>query len=69
MGASGWVHVEVERVIRETDAAFKVLIDDEEVWLPKSQIADADDYKPGDTNCTMSITEWIAKEKGIEHDG
>lgn len=67
MSASGWVHVDVEKIIRETGAAFRArLSDGREVWLPFSQIADADAYAEGDENVTLSITEWIAEQKGIE---
>lgn len=66
MGASNYVHLEVSEIKRETDKAFLVVLEDgAEHWLPKSQIADADDYSEGDTNCTVSITEWLAGEKGI----
>ena len=60
-----WIHIEVERIKRETDKAFLVEIEGEEVWLPKSQIADWEDYEEGDTDCTMSISEFIADEKGL----
>ncbi len=65
MGTSNWVHVDVDEIIRETEKAFLVRIDGDEVWLPKSQLSDADDYEQGDTDCTMSISEFIAKEKGL----
>lgn len=65
MGFSSWVHVEVERIVRETDLAFLCLIDGEEYWLPKSQVSDPDDYEEGDENCEMSISEFIAHEKGL----
>lgn len=65
MSSSGYVHVEVDRIERETDAAFLVIIDNDQFWLPKSQIADADDYNAGDEDVTLSITEWIANEKGL----
>ena len=66
MGASNWVHLDVEEIVRETDKAFLVRLEDgEEVWLPKGQISDAQDYSEGDTNCTLSISEWIANEKGL----
>jgi hypothetical protein len=43
---SDWVHVDVVRIVRETDSAFLVEIDGmEDVWLPKSQVADAGDYE------------------------
>jgi hypothetical protein len=73
MGASRYIHLEVERIVRETDAAFLVVLwqdtgecdAGEELWLPKTQIADAEDYEAGDGNVTLSITEWIAEQKGL----
>ena len=64
MGASGWVHIDVERIMRETDAAFLVRLTHEwggdQIWLPKSQVSDGGNYSEGDVDLTMSITEWIA---------
>lgn len=65
MGASGYVHLDVDEIKRETDKAFLVVIDGEEVWLPKSQVSNSDDYSEGDVDCCMSITEWLANEKGF----
>lgn len=65
MGASDWVHLDVEEVVRETDAAFLLRIDGSDHWIPKSQISDPEDYSAGDTGCTISVTEWIAKQKGL----
>ena len=65
MTASNWVHIE-GKILKETDAAFLIKVDEgEEHWIPKSQISDPDDYKEGDIG-TISITEWIAEQKGIE---
>ena len=66
MGASQYVHVSVDEIRRITEKAFLVIIDEEEVWLPISQIADADNYEEGDKDLTLSITNWIANEKGLE---
>lgn len=63
MGASNWVHIEC-KILRETENAFLVNINDDDIWLPKSQIDNADTYGPGDY-CTLSITEWIARKNGI----
>jgi hypothetical protein len=66
MGASRYIHLDVERIVRETDKAFLLLLEDgEEVWIPKNQVADADDYAEGDENCSISVTEWIANQKGL----
>lgn len=64
---SEWVHVLVAVIRKETDKAFNVQMEDGQIfWIPKSQISDADDYEAGDRNVEISITEWIANEKGIE---
>ena len=66
MGASRFVHLDVEEILRETEAAFLVELENgEQHWLPKSQIADSEQYEAGDVNCTVSITEWIAQQKGL----
>lgn len=66
MSHSGYIHIDVEEITKETDKAFCCVIDGESVWLPKTQIADWRNYEEGDKVVSMSITEWIAREKGIE---
>ena len=66
MSASNWVHVDVEKVIRETEKAFLLLIEDEEHWVPKSQMADPGDYEAGDEDVSIALTEFIVREKGFE---
>lgn len=65
MSASNYVTFDVDEIVRETDAAFLLRIEDEEHWIPKSQIADASDYAMGDVDCSMSLTEFIARQKGL----
>ena len=62
---SQYIHIEAEEIKRVTDKALLAVIDGDEYWLPLSQIADSDDYEGGETDVTLSITEWIAKEKGL----
>ena len=66
MGCSRWVHLDVTEVLRETDKALLLEVGDKEAWVPKSHIADADQYAEGDQDLTISVTEWIAREKGLE---
>jgi hypothetical protein len=68
MSASNWVHLEGCNVLRVTDKAMLVEYDDGELWLPLSQIdpESRDQYEEGDEDVTVSITLWLAKEKGIE---
>jgi hypothetical protein len=68
MSASNYVHLDNCDVIRETENAFLIRYEGEEIWIPRSQLADADDYAAGDEDVTLSVTEWIAKQKGIEVD-
>ena len=45
MSAEGYVHLENVDIQKEADSAFLVVLEDgEKVWLPKSQVADPDDY-------------------------
>ena len=61
-----WVHLDVEEIFEETDNAFLLELEDgEEVWMPYSQISDYENYRKGDKNCTISISEWIARQKGL----
>lgn len=66
MSRSGYVHVEVEKITAETDKAFAMTIDGEQHWIPKSQMADPDDYEVGDEEVTVSISEFIAEQKGLD---
>ncbi len=67
MTQSGWVHLDVQVIRQESDKAFQVVLEDGSIhWLPKSQVDDADAYESGDRDVTISITEWLAKEKGLE---
>lgn len=67
-GFSGWVHLDVDEIVAETPDALLIRFEDgdREEWIPKRQIADADQYSQGDQNFTVSITEWIANKKDIE---
>ncbi len=66
MSASNWVHLEDCLVLKATDKALLVEYDGEEVWPPLSQISEAEQYEVGDKDVTISITAWLAKQKGIE---
>lgn len=66
MGASRYIHLEDVSVVKETEKAFLLRLDDDtEHWIPKNQIADWEDLEEGETGRTVSITEWIAGQKGI----
>lgn len=64
-GSSDYIHLEDVEIRHETDAAFLILYRNNEFWVPKSQVADPDNYKSGDKGCTISITDFIANKRGI----
>ena len=67
MGNSRWVHLDFEEIINGSEKALLIRFgEDCEHWIPLSQVADPDDYQVGDLDGTISVTEWIAKEKGLE---
>src|ERR1035438_4741837 len=67
-----YVHVEVSKILQETDKAFLLVmtklndveLDDWDVWVPRSVIADHEDYDKDDTDVTMSIMEKFAHREG-----
>lgn len=48
---------ELEKLVKETDKAWLVCIEGEEMWLPKSQVEIEDEI--------VFIPEWLAKEKDL----
>jgi len=59
------VQIQNVTVKRDTEKALLVVIEGEEFWIPKSQIDDDSEVYKADTEGTLVITEWIAKEKGL----
>jgi hypothetical protein len=68
MGATNYVHLEPCDIVAVTPKAVMIRYDDETFWIPVSQLADGEDhpFEAGDTGLTVSISEWIAEQKGIE---
>jgi hypothetical protein len=67
MGQSNWVHLDDCEIKRETEKAFLIEYEGEELWLPKSVLSEADNYEVGDV-VTLSVQEWWANDKGLESD-
>ena len=65
MAESRYVHLDVEKIVKVTDKAMLLRLEDSEVWVPLSQVADADDYEEGDEDCCVSVTEWFAEKEGL----
>ena len=63
-----YIEFEDCKLIAQTEKAglFESPDWDEQQWLPWSQISDDSPTKNGETG-TLSITEWICKQKGIEY--
>lgn len=53
------VEISFDELKYETDAAFLVVIDDEKVWLPKSQV------ELHETSGIVAMPEWLAIEKDL----
>jgi hypothetical protein len=59
------VSIENARAIKATSMAILVEVDDEEYWIPISQIDDDSEvYQKGDEG-TLIIPRWLAEEKGL----
>lgn len=53
------VRIDFDEILEETEAAFKIVIDSEKIWLPKSQIKI---YEKGKK---IYLPEWLALKKGL----
>lgn len=53
------VKIDFDELSKETEAAFLIVIDDEKIWLPKSQVRVYPKAK------TAYVPEWLALEKGL----
>jgi hypothetical protein len=59
------VDVLVDEVLAVTARAILVVIEDEEHWLPKSQIEDAEEFTAGQVEVMVAMPQWLAKERGF----
>lgn len=68
MGRSNYVHLEGCTVVALTDKAVLLRYDGEQYWIPLMQLAEgeAEKLKRGDNGLTVSVSEWICEQKGIE---
>lgn len=64
MGASNWHYLEVVRIIKITDKAMLVELEDQQLWIPLSQIEEGE-WEEGDENVEFGVTEWFAKKEGL----
>lgn len=52
-------------ILQITDSAVLIRCDDNELWLPLSQMPDFAAER-GDTDVALTIPEWLAEEKGLD---
>lgn len=65
MKSSNYVHLDVDEILSETDNAFLVLLNEEEIWIPKSVISDSKDYDKGDVECSISVQRWFTEKNEL----
>jgi hypothetical protein len=66
MSSSRFVHLDVAEITAETEKAFQVRLEDGSThWLPRSVVADADDYNVGDCDLTLSVQAWFCEKEGL----
>ncbi len=53
------------RAIKETEMAILVEYENEEFWIPKSQISEDSEVTEKDDEGVLAIPEWLADEKGL----
>lgn len=51
--------------IADTPAAVLCVIEDDKVWIPRSQIAKGSEVQNNEDEGSLLITKWIAKKKGL----
>lgn len=59
------VEIQDVTVKRETEAAILVVVEGEEIWIPKSQIHDDSEVYEKDTEGQLVIPLWLAEAKGL----
>lgn len=60
----GFVYVTAD-IRNVTDRAVLIFDGKREVWVPRSQIEDPEEFHRGEVGVEILMTEWIAREKGL----
>jgi hypothetical protein len=65
-----WETICIEEIKAETEKAFLVRIELEDdsyvdVWVPKSQIEDPEQFSAGETDIEMNVRRWVLSEKNL----
>lgn len=64
---SKYVTIDFEEILEESPNALLVNIENEEVWIPRSQIEEGQKVDVGDCYGELSITQWIAEKKNLDY--
>lgn len=61
------VNIAVGEVLHETDLAFLLEIDGDEIWIPKSVINfdESEEIEVGNIMLEISIAQWFADKEGL----
>jgi len=65
MGSYDYVQVNYDEVLHETDSAVLIRIDEDEFWLPWSQIEDNGEFKV--LNGELYARRWICDENEVPY--
>tara|TARA_A100001391_G_C5053272_1_gene274032 strand:- start:453 stop:719 length:267 start_codon:yes stop_codon:yes gene_type:complete len=69
----GWekkyLEFECMHVEKETEKALQVVINNQTLWVPKSQIAEDSEVSSEGQSGVIKLSEWIAGEKGLLEPG
>ncbi len=63
-----YVKVEKAEIVRTSDKAWLMNIEEKEIWIPKSQVKDFEMDEPNNTDspfCSFEIPEWLAIDKEL----
>lgn len=53
-------------VLQETEYALRVIVENEELWIPKSQIDEESEVQDKESSGgELIITKWLAKKKSL----
>ena len=59
------IKIDIDGIIKITDKAILIQIDDDEIWLPKSQVKFSEDPKNPNLTNVIKVAEWLAEYKGL----
>jgi hypothetical protein len=58
--------IQYDAILKETEFAFLVKFDNDEIWIPKSQIKNGFFESLDEGGGELSVAIWFEKDKGLE---